>query len=398
MTTNRITSTLTYIPATLKENKSWYIEYYFRLPDGNMRRVRENLNRAIKRFKTKSEKRLYANQQVQEINRKLQLGWTPLVEKAITVSRFAATSWDDVYLSYNDYICRQEKNGNLRHGTKLTYSSFINIFNNYNKEGNLSPIKYIYELNHEQCLAFLEWAINVRKVSFETRDSYRRWLYNFCQWCIEKGYFKENPVENIKSIAKSSHHRQKERDKLQNYYIDTKTRNRIYQYLEDNDRPLLLASYICSYCFIRPKEMCSLQVKHLKFDDNLIYIPSYISKNDTDAYITMPLIVSSLFKELGYDQLPGDYYLFNRQLLPGPLHKPTRGDEIRDRWIIARKQLKLSEEIKFYHLKHSGITDMAEQMPEKLVQRQARHHSIEMTERYVQEKAPEAVSSILNFK
>lgn len=395
---NLIHSSLTYIPATLKENSSWYIEYFFRLPDGNMRRVRININRAIKRFKTKSEKRLYANQQVQEINRKLQLGWTPLVDRAVSVSRFAATSWDEVYTNYINFIEHQEKICNLRHGTKLTYSSFINILNNYNKNGNLSPIKYIYELNHEQCLAFLEWSLNVRKVSFETRDSYRRWLYNFCQWCIEKGYFKENPVENIKSIARSSHHKQKDRDKLQTYYIDLKTREKIYKYLEENDQPLLLASYICSYCFIRPKEMCSLQIKHIRFNDNLIFIPSYISKNETDAYITLPLIVSNQLKKLGYDKLPADYYLFNRQLLPGPLHKPTRGDEIRDRWIIARKILKLSDDIKFYHLKHSGITDMAEQMPEKLVQRQARHHSIEMTERYVQEKAPEAIPSILNFK
>jgi hypothetical protein len=49
-------------------------------------------------------------------------------------------------------------------------------------------------------------------------------------------------------------------------------------------------------------------------------------------------------------------------------------------------------------LKHTGITDMTDVMPEKLVQQQARHWSVTMTERYIQKRMANATPEIKNYK
>lgn len=384
--------------ATLRENSSWYIEYAYFTSDGTKHRVRNNINRLVKRLRTKAEKRKFAQDLCDNINHKLRLGWTPQVDMAVAVSRFASTPWEDVYLSYEKYLSLQEQSGYLSHSTALTYHSFLTIFNSYNQEGNLNPIKMIYELNYDQCVSFLDWALNVRKVSYDTRDSYRRWLRNFCSWCIDNGFFKDNPVKDIKNIAGSHHTLTQERKKIKSFYIDKCTRDKIFEYIAGYNKHFLLAAYLCNYALIRPKEMMALQIKHFHIKDGLIFIPAEISKNKTDAYITLPDAVLQLMLELEVFNNPSDYYLFNRQFMPASLSKPLRGDEIRDEWIKVRKALNLPESLKFYNLKHTGITDMADSMPERLVQQQARHHSIEMTERYVQPRAPKAIDQIKRFK
>lgn len=395
---NRSSLPLEYESATLRENSSWYIEYAYFSSDGTRHRVRNNLNRLVKRLRTKAEKRKFALALCDQINTKLRNGWNPEKDKAAGVSRFASTEWSQVYDSYERFLSQQEEGGYLSHSTALTYHSFLTIFDTYNKDFNLNPIKLIYELNYDQCIGFLDWALTVRKVSYDTRDSYRRWLTNFCSWCITNGYFKDNPVSSIKTISGSHHTLSQEKRKLRSFYIDKCTRERIFDYIREHNKHLLLAAYLCNYALIRPKEIMALQLKHFHVKDGLIFIPSEISKNKTDAYITLPDEVLKLMIELHSFDYPSDYYLFNRKLMPDSLPKPLRGDEIRDEWVKVRDALHLPKSLKFYNLKHTGITDMTDEMPEKLVQQQARHHSIQMTERYVQTRAPKAIEQIKKFK
>ena len=389
---------LEYESATLRENSSWYIEYAYFSFDGTHHRVRNNLNRLVKRLRTKAEKRKFAMSLCDELNAKLRNGWNPEKDKAAAISRFAATPWTQVFSSYELFLDQQEQGGYLSHSTALTYHSFLTIFDTYNKDFNPLPIKLIYELNYDQCLGFLDWALTVRKVSYDTRDSYRRWLTNFCSWCINNGYFKDNTVSSIKTISGSHHTLSQEKRKLRSFYINKDTRERIFEYMHDHNKHLLLAAYLCNYALIRPKEIMALQLKHFSVKDGLIFIPSDISKNKSDAFITLPDEVLKLMIELHSFDYPNDFYLFNRQLVPAALPKPLRGDEIRDEWVKVRQALNLPKSLKFYNLKHTGITDMTDQMPEKLVQQQARHHSIQMTERYVQLRAPKAVEQIKKFK
>ena len=119
---------LEYESATLRENSSWYIEYAYFTSDGKKHRVRNNINRLVNRLRTKSEKRKFALDLCANINHKLKMGWTPLLDQAVAISRLASTPWEDVFTSYERYLTSQDEAGYLRHSTALTYHSFLKIF------------------------------------------------------------------------------------------------------------------------------------------------------------------------------------------------------------------------------------------------------------------------------
>lgn len=94
--------------------------------------------------------------------------------------------------------------------------------------------------------------------------------------------------------------------------------------------------------------------------------------------------------------MPGDYLIFSRHLRPGL--DWIRADQLRDAWDDMRGRLDLPATCKLYNLKHTGITDMTDRMPEKLVQQQARHWSVTMTERYIQRKLAQATPEIEDYE
>ena len=70
-----------FVPAVLRENKEWYLDYQYQMPDGSTKRARKYLNCVLKRFKTKAEKRAFALHECVLLNEKLKNGWTPEIEK-----------------------------------------------------------------------------------------------------------------------------------------------------------------------------------------------------------------------------------------------------------------------------------------------------------------------------
>ena len=385
-----------YIPAVLRENVDWYIEYSFINNEGRLQRVRTKLNRILKRFRTKAEKRQYALNEVARINSKLLSGWTPETDKIFSKNTYAGTSWSEVSAHYLSYLLKGESSRELSHSTVLNYRNKFSIFSSFVDSLDESKMRYIYQLNEDLVRDFFNWASCVRHVGKETLTNYRRMLHSFCEWCVSCGYMTENPVANIKLLS-NSHRRRAEIESIKSKYIDEQTRKKIFTWLDANDKNLKLAVLLCHICFLRPKEIAMLQVCHIHLHDSLIFVPKEISKNKTDAYVTLPDEVAQLLLELKILSFPSHYYIFNRQLIPEEREKPCRGDEIRERWRSMCKSLHIPDSVHLYHMKHTGITDMTEKMPEKLVQLQARHHSIEMTERYVQPKAPKAVEAIKHY-
>lgn len=118
----------TFIPAVLKCNTSWYIEYYYQSSEGKLVRVRNCLNRVLKRFKKVSERRAYANNEVAKLNQRLMEGWTPVVDKVLASNSYAATKWQDVCEHYKKYLACQDAPYKISHSTILTYSSTFTIF------------------------------------------------------------------------------------------------------------------------------------------------------------------------------------------------------------------------------------------------------------------------------
>lgn len=385
-----------YLAAELRETSNgWYVEYYFKGPNNNLVRVRNNVNRIVKGIKKISDRRAFVQKEIiAPLNIKLAQGWTPLFDKAQNLSKLSVTPWEEVRDNYLAWITKQES----RHSTMLSYRSYMNKWQEFLDTFNAARFRYIYELNTDICRSFLEWSISVKHLSNTTRDNYRTWLYSFCSWCIDAGYLKENPVNNVRALGGGHRTKKGNFAKTSTKYIDKRTRERIFAYLRENDPHLLLAALLCHFCLLRPHEIAQLKVEHVLLAKSLIFVPGDISKNKTSDWITLPDEVAKLMLDLHVLEHPNHWYLFNKNLEPQELKKPFRGDEIRTRWRMMREKLDLPDTLWMYHLKHTGITDMVEVMNPRQVQKQARHHSIQMTEVYMQQPEPEAVAELKKIK
>ena len=390
------TQLLAYVPAVLRTNQSWYIEFYYNNTKGELVRVRHNINRVVKRFRKVADRRAFAQQEVARINAKLAQGWTPETEARKASNRLAGTPWTDVKAHYLEWLKKEEKPYKMSHSTALTYRSTFGIFCAFVE--TVPTLLYIYMVDEGLVRDFLDWSMAVRKVSETTRDNYRRWLHSFCSWLVDCGYLQENPVEKVKPLTGGHHAKQQGRDAMKSKYISERDRARMFRWMDEHDPWLKLAVLLCHECFLRTKEVAQLRVENIRLHDSLIFVPAAISKNKTDAFVTLTDEVARLMVELGVLEKPGHWFIFSRDLRPAEREKPTRGDEIRERWRAMCDALGMPKDVWFYHMKHTGITDMAAKITPRQVQLQARHHSIEMTERYMQETEPRANEEIKRWR
>ena len=117
-----------------------------------------------------------------------------------------------------------------------------------------------------------------------------------------------------------------------------------------NDPSLWLFCQFIYYCAIRPNELTQLQISHINLDKKNISIPSYISKNKKQSVVTIPESFINDLKKLELQELPPEYYLFSKDLLPGEIKIfPTRAAE---RFHKVAKAIGLKR--RMYDLKHTG--------------------------------------------
>lgn len=416
-----------FTPATVrKSGKSTYIEYQYENECGAMVRKRTYLNAMLKKLPTKKAQKEYLNNVVDMTNERLRLGWTPDFAKMENTHAKGAVQWREVFVKYRQHIDELLQYGDLRKSGAQTYASDLNLLEDYlsgapvlskrerhkkivrQTERMAFPdiheqmpvsnahdrITYIYQFTDDVLRDFLLWAKEEREVNRTTLNNYRRWLVIFCNWLKERGYIKHDLMQDVKApVAKVT------KDKRETYY-PAPLRQRIFDYFAKTDSHMLLACYLCYYCFIRPKEIMQLRICNIHLQKSLIFIPKEVSKNEKDAWITLPTTVSKLMLELDIFAHPGQWLLFDNTLAPAPPHTHiNNGSAIRDRWTLMREALHLPRKYRFYDLKHSGITDMvnSETLSARQVQMQARHHSIQMTERYIRPTPPEANETIKNL-
>ena len=424
-----------FTPATVRNTKKGtYIEYKYENMRGDMIRQRTCINLQLKKLKGKREKEQYANQLVAMYNERLKFGWTPEKDRMKAENPKGNTPWREVFVKYRRYLQEMLEYGDLRLAGAQTYASDLNLLEDYitcapvpdkkmrhkkivreterlafrndndydndnhndNRKHNKDRIDYISQLNAEVLRDYLEWAKYERELGPTTLHNYRRWLALFCNWLKDRGYLFDNPIANV--AVPDGRKQKSQREQIKDEYIPKEERERIFAYFEQTNKRMLLACYLCYYCMIRPKEIMQLRVMNFHVADNLLLVPGDVSKNQKDGWPTIPNKVVDLMLDLHILECPKDWLIFNRYLLPAPPHTHiNNGEALRDRWSEMRKELRIAKKRHFYHLKHTGITDMAAHLLPRQVQLQARHSSLEMTERYLRDAPPKANEYIKNL-
>lgn len=365
----------------LHDKKAWYIEFYCIDPrNGLMRR---------KRFYVPAkadlrERYLYASQTINLLTEKLQKGWNPW-----TYSKNVSTdspSYGEISGRYSMYVEKMYMSSQIRRWTYLDWVSYHKNFDSWLMlAGN--DIETARDINLSVVTSFLDYLLLDRRVSAQTRNNYRAWLYQYCEWLIERGYMEANPVKGTKKLRIA--------EKQRNAFTAAELL-KLKEYLEPRNKHFLLACLMEYYCFVRPIELVQVRLQFFNIRKQQLFIPGTISKNGRDYVVGLNPTVIGLMVELGVFDAPGDWFLFGKDFRPSALKADSR--IFRDYFVGVRRALKWPMSKQFYSLKDSGIRDLANAEGIVVARDQARHQDIETTNRYLKADALTAPEATKHFK
>lgn len=215
---------------------------------------------------------------------------------------------------------------------------------------------------------------NVEYKSPRTYNNFLKFIRLFCNFLIERDYLHENPAQKIKKIPDQVKKREEIPDDLL---------NRIFDYLKSNDNAYLLICYFTYYLFLRPKEILSLQVKHIDLEKNLITTTSEFSKNKKNENVTIPNFLIDRIKNYLKNNNNLNHFVFSKDMMPGDT--ALGNSFITKKWSRYRTILKFGDVYQFYSLKDTGIKKfLNSNIPSISVKNQARHSDLSITEKYIQ--------------
>lgn len=367
----------------LVTGKEWYIIFYaFDPAKDQMRRKRIKLNHIPKT----GERRKYADGLMKRLIKKLEDGWNPWIESENAKAYY---KFPDVCLHYKKHIAKLEADGILRPDTYRDYTSQLRNIETWNEKYK-NTITYIYQFDRSFIVDFLEEIYIVRGNSAVTRNNYLGFIRIFCSFLLEHQYIQVNPSEGVSFISKR-------KLKKVRTVIEEEDIIRLCEYLEANNKYFLLACYILHYCFVRPKEMSYIKLSDINLQKQTLYISGDVSKNRESATVTLPTKVIHLMLDLDTFKHPNNFYLFSDNFKPGKSYKYSK--QFTDFWSLkVRKDLKFPLKYQFYSLKDTGITEMLRNYDTLTVRDQARHSSIEMTNKYTPHDVHKASPLIANHE
>ncbi len=368
-----------YIPAELHENSTWEVVYYVFNPfEQKLKRKRNR----VKPLKSITQRRQLAKRMIVEINNRLLYGWNPFMD-AEKVKEF--TRLNDALNLFLKHLEIEFKDGNLRFDTKKTYTSRITVIKRYLHSVGKNDV-LCYKFNSSLISDFLDYMRYDKRVSARTRDNYMTFIKTLCNFLLQKKYIGVNPSLNFKKTNKKKNSR---------IVISEKDREKIFNYFKKEDANYFLLCLVCYYCLIRRTELSKIKVSDVNFLTNTIFIHSDNSKNKQSAHVTMPINLKIMLQKHIAAANKKDYLFSADNYAPGK--NSFHPDKCSKKWRKMRLFLKLDENIKWYSLKDTGITDLIIAGVDLVsVRDQARHHSIKQTNTYIPQNLKTANSKIIN--
>ena len=259
----------------------------------------------------------------------------------------------------------------VRQSTFSKYKGQIKVFENYLQKNNLTALP-LGQFSNDIATDFLSQLVLKNSKSNNTYNSYLQLLKSIFSSFVRDKKIIENPFENIAPLPKQS--------KPAPYFKDWQI-EKIKAAVIDESPQLWLFIQFIYYCFIRPKELRLLQLKHINFEAAQIFVPSHISKNGKNSYVTIPQALFCQIKH--FEWLCLDSYLFAKNGAPGLYPVSVNWAKTEHKKIMLK--LDFSEDYKLYGWKHTGAIKFARGGGLlKDLQLQLRHHSLEQVNTYLQ--------------
>lgn len=262
-----------------------------------------------------------------------------------------------------------------RGGTYTTYKSKLRIFGQYLKKKRIDKVAIRF-YNLDTIKEFNKYLIEERSLHGKALNDYNEMLKRFFKYLIEEQHhISENPVTGIRRYdEKPVHH------KAYNSAYLTILKNTI----EKEDPWLWLMLRMIFNCFLRPKELRFLQMKHINWTDGTIHITSDIAKNKKEGIVTIPDYLFRMLIEKGWQHYPADYYFMTLKKHPAP--EKVSKNYLYNKLKGYLKRLNIPDGYVLYSFKHTGVQQLAKRnVPLMFIKGQLRHSSYDQMLPYIDE-------------
>ncbi len=344
--------------------KRWYVYFSFRNPKtGKLKRVTPFYG-CVNSYKTKAERMEVLVVYRRVLLKLLKQGYNPfedntaLYEKfhsdniseksttaTTTVSKDVVEALDDA-MPYKQalYLGLKFKEKLVNETTKRSYKNRIDIFVRW-VEKYKPEVNTIEDLNKKVISSFLNHVLENH--SARNRNNYRADLSSVLQVLEDNDILKQNAVKKI-PILKSIPQRNKT--------YTQETQEAIFKHLEKEDPILLLFIKFISFNFLRPIEVCRLNIGSIDLTNRTV---QFKAKNSP--------LKTKIIPELLYNELPDlsmlnkEHSLFTPEKIGGEWDIAT--DNKRDYFTkrfrrVVKDKFNLGKDYGLYSFRHTYITKL----------------------------------------
>lgn len=353
-----------YRPAELCIKTQWLVVFYAKHP---IKQIMERFRVSVPAMQSKIERRKQGQLIVLEINKKLMSGWLPYYTDDGTKE---FKSWEFCVSRFLDQTKKEVENGTKRIDTLRSYTSFLAMIKKYSIEKN-ERLQLVLEFNKPFVVNYLDWIYYERENSPRTYNNHLLFIGTFINFCVDRGYLKENFTTSVTR-------KKKQAKKRQVLTEEVKTKVKQLQQENPNYFTLCMATY---FCFLRRTELTKIKVCDVNLAKNYITVESEDSKNRKTEDVTIPNVYKQILAQHLKEAKPNEYLFSANNFETGKTQ--LRPKKISDVWNKLRKEKNIGTEYQFYSLKDTGITDLLNTgIPAIKVRDQARHYDLKITESY----------------
>ena len=329
----------------LDKYKRWYVYYYFRNKEGKMVKQPSIFFKINQENRDFDSRYLKIHRVRKIIENLLKSGFTPYELEEEESIELIKENDNNTAFSALDFALELKKNS-VSDKTFIDYKHRISKFKKHLKDRYLNdiPIKNITKKDINEFLNSV-----LVNSSPRNRNNTLSVLNAIFSTLEENELIEYNVVSKIKKIQAKP-----ERNKT---YTQTQ-QDEIFTLMEQKDRDLLLFVKFISYNFLRPVEVCRLQVKDIDFEGAKLNVRA---KN---KLIKVKIIPELLLQEIQFikGQNP-NYYLFSPNGIgEWNIEENNKRDYWSKRFKKVKDALNLGKDYGLYSFRHTFITKLYRQL------------------------------------
>jgi len=262
------------------------------------------------------------------------------------------------------------KKPSIRPTSYPSYKSTVELFLKWADNNRLSEMDITY-FDKLRAVYFDDYLFVECGYAAKTVNGHIAYMKSLFQVLVDREVILNNLFKNFK--------KHKESGSRKNLAFNVGQITRIKKIVEEKDPELWLFIQFIYYCFLRPNEIRQLEHRYIQHDDKKIFIPSNISKNGKDGYVSIPDAFYNLLLASEYFNRE-QRYIFQTKFEVKPISKNVMGNRFRE----LIKEMNLGKDYTLYSWKHSGVVAAYNAGVDiKTIQNQCRHQSLEQTDIYL---------------